>query len=77
MSRGPDAYVVVKMKAPQRDLVLNAGVGDEEKCAELVTVLRSVAPTEVPVHFEDRITYNNARLVGYVQDQCYLYIFLA
>lgn len=62
-----DCYVIVKMEAPLRDLVMDFGTNGSEMCSEFVTVLYSQMQDMgkgVPVTFEDRIQFNNSRNPG-------------
>ena len=65
MSPGKDSWVVVKMKAPVRDLVLDLGIHGVERHSEFVTVLharvKELLKQELKVTFEETIAYNNSR----------------
>jgi len=67
MSSGPDTFVVIHMKEPARDMVLNMGLWNCERYSELVTVLVEVAweqHRDCPVLFKNIIHYNNSRKPG-------------
>ena len=68
MSPGKDSWVVVKMKAPVRDLVLDLGIHGVERHSEFVTVLharvKELLKQELKVTFEETIAYNNSRKPG-------------
>jgi len=65
-SHQKDTFVILHCKEPYRDFILDFGIdGGLEKYSEFVTVLvqeyRKLTNTDLPVDFEDRITYNNSR----------------
>eukprot|EP00030_Apusomonadida_sp_AF-17_P005954 a676848_41.p1 GENE.a676848_41~~a676848_41.p1 ORF type:complete len:1040 (+),score=538.78 a676848_41:39-3122(+) len=60
-----DTAVVVRMKAPERDIVLDVGRQREEHVSEFVTVLcttfAALTGSMPPVRFERNLTFNNSR----------------
>jgi len=60
-----DTFVILHCKEPYRDFVLDLGTEGEEKVSEFVTVLvqeyRKLTGEGLPIHFSDRISYNNSR----------------
>ena len=65
-SRKDDCYCIIKMQDPIRDMVMDFGTNGSEMVSEFVTVLYAqilyIRGTELPVTFEDTITFNNSRL---------------
>ena len=65
LSTGTDSWVIVKMKAPVRDLVLDLGIHGYEGHSEFVTILharvKELLKKQLKVTFADTIIYNNSR----------------
>ena len=61
-----DTFVFIKMKSPDRDLVLDMGLNGFELVSEIVTVLYTqfykLTGENIPVEFDERITFNNSRV---------------
>jgi len=63
---GKDTFVVVRGKAPWRDLVVDLGASGPEKVSEFVTVICDQYKiinhnNTIPVNFVTNVKYNNAR----------------
>jgi len=65
MHSGKDTFVVIRGKAPWRDIVLDLGISGPEKYSEFVTVIcdqyKVLTRATIPVSFVTNIKYNNAR----------------
>eukprot|EP00300_Choanocystis_sp_HF-7_P019518 c20364_g1_i2.p1 GENE.c20364_g1_i2~~c20364_g1_i2.p1 ORF type:complete len:876 (+),score=210.16 c20364_g1_i2:3-2630(+) len=65
VSRGKDTFVVIRMNAPARDVIIDLGLAGVERVSEMVTVLADAVLTKtgnaVPIAFEDSISFNNSR----------------
>jgi len=65
LSPKKDQYVVVHMKPPGRDLVIDLSICDHEAVSEFVTVVvdqsYKLTGNKIQVNFTDNVTFNNAR----------------
>jgi hypothetical protein len=77
MSSSPDSFVVIHVKPPARDLVLDLGVSGEERTSECATVIyqryQQLTGSLLRVVFTDKIVYNNARPKGKDQELVFRY----
>jgi len=61
LSTLPDTFIVIQMKSPHRDMVLDLGTTGQERYSELTTILKQHVNHEVPVHFGNSFKFNNSR----------------
>jgi len=65
LSTKKDTFVVLHVKGPDRDFVLDMGINGEERVSEFVTCLvqeyKKLTGQMLPVKFSDRIIFNNSR----------------
>jgi len=76
LSTKKDTFVLVHVKEPQRDLILDLGTEGQEKFSEFVTTLvqeyKKLTGNALLVSFNDRITYNNSRAKEKPGVDCFL-----
>jgi len=65
MSKAKEPYMVIAMKSPSRDMVLDLGTNGCERYSELTTILVTDVPkfggSKVKVEFKDQVPFNNSR----------------
>jgi hypothetical protein len=61
LSPHKDTFMVIKMKSPYRDMVLDMGVNGFETYSELASTLMEICSQDISVSFSDSISFDNGR----------------